>query len=207
MPGNDSAPGWKTGALAGRVEPTAAEMEGLVLGLGLVGGEVVLRSAMTRWSEDRASLLSVLAGGAGEPEDCLDLLLWPFPPWRLPWEVDCDDLRWVLPPRCPLLPPGPPLCDLPRCLPPSLPLRVFADSEPESAAWGPLPGPFLLVERLLVLDDGRGLPAPVLMDVVRPPGPFFLGACLLPPPCCAAPFPCAACCCRLSSFLGAFCCA
>ena len=80
-----------------------------------------MRSAITRWSEERASLLSLLDCGAGEPEGCLGLLL---PPWR-PCEVDWE--AFLCPPRCP------PDCDLPRCLPSPL-LLFFADSEPERNA-------------------------------------------------------------------------
>lgn len=155
---------------------------------------MVLRSAITRWSDESASLLSLVAGGAGE--GCLGRLLLPWP--RFPCAVDGP---FLCPPPC--CPPPRPVCDLPRCLPSPLLLflRALADSEPESAAPCALLG-FLLVERLLDRDDGRGLPAPALMEVEREAGPFFLGACLLAP-CGAEPLEG---CCFLSSFFGSDCC-
>ncbi len=113
-PGYAAAPGWKIGALAGRLD--ALWLKGI--GIGAAGGigwgiiladwaegVDVLRSAMTRWREERASLLSEAetAPGAGEEEDCLLLFcleesLLLCPPWRGCAE---EDLRWrVFPLAC-----------------------------------------------------------------------------------------------------------
>lgn len=40
---------------------------------GWLGGDVVFKSAMTRWRDERASLLSAPEDGAGDPDGCLDL--------------------------------------------------------------------------------------------------------------------------------------
>ena len=148
---------------------------------------MVLRSAITRWRDESASLLSLAVCGIGE--GCLGLLLptWPRFPCAVDWPFLCP------PPCCPPRP----VCDLPRDLPSPLLLflRALVDSEPESAAPCALLG-FLLEERLLEREDGRGLPAPALMEVERELGPFFLGGCLLLP-CGAEPLED---CCFLSSF-------
>lgn len=60
MPGNALAPGWKMGALAGRLEVWALGVEEEL--------EVVFRSLMTRCKWERASL-SATVDGAGE-SDC-----------------------------------------------------------------------------------------------------------------------------------------
>lgn len=82
-PGKEEAPGWNTGALAGRFEDWAcgacieAASELLMPGEeDWFGGEVVFRSAMTLCKEDKASLDSDAEGGAGEEE-------WPVMP-RVP---------------------------------------------------------------------------------------------------------------------------
>lgn len=45
-----------------------ADKELVASGEDWTGGDVVFRSAMTLWREDKASLDSVVAAGAGEPD-------------------------------------------------------------------------------------------------------------------------------------------
>ena len=87
LPGNAIAPGWKTGALGGRLDVLWLAGTGIGAASGLfmladcTEGEEVFKSAMTRWSEESASLPSGLdagtgaatARGAGEEEGCFPL--------------------------------------------------------------------------------------------------------------------------------------